>query len=129
MDGEAQAMNQRAPGIVLGLGAIVLCLGLRAGGLLQGLELAVHDRFLRQGVAAPAAGDEAARSLAARSPVLAVAIGEEEFERYGYPIPDAILARALGNLDAAGAAVIGIDLYRDGTASDDISDLAGWSAL
>jgi len=113
------AMSQRLPGVLLGIGAIVLCFGLRAGGLFEGLELVMHDRFLRAEL--PAAGSE--------SPVVAVAIGENEFERYGYPIPDAVLARALSRLAEAGTVAIGIDLYRDGPADTDAAALAGWMAL
>ncbi len=114
-----EAMRQRAPGILLGVGAIALCLALRAAGLFDGLELALHDRFL-------AANHGGIRDEA---PVVLVPIGESEFERFGYPIPDAVLARAIGRLREAGAAAVGIDLYRDGPAGPRESELAGWAEL
>lgn len=119
MVGDFQTLNQRTPGILLGLAAIVVCLGLRAGGVLEGLELSIHDRLVQRNI-----------GLAhSASPVVTIAIGEAEFDRYGYPIPDAILARSLSQLADAGVAAVGIDLYRDGPASDNPVDLAGWAAL
>lgn len=112
-------MSQRVPGILLGVGAIVLGLALRAAGAFDGLELSLHDRFVRAGHGA----------VAAPAPVVLVAIGEEDFERYGYPIPDAVLARGIDRLRAAGAVAVGIDLYRDGPAGPDARDIAGWRAL
>lgn len=112
-------MSQRTPGILLGLGALVVCLGLRAGGVFEGLELTLHDRHVRAGQGR-AAGD---------SPVVLVAIRESDFDRYGYPIPDAVLARALETLARSGAAAIGIDLYRDGPQSAAPEALDGWRAL
>jgi CHASE2 domain-containing sensor protein len=70
---DSHTMNQRTPGILLGLGAIVMCLGLRAAGLLEGLELSIYDRLLRK----------TAGIAETRSPVFTIAIGEEEFGRYG----------------------------------------------
>ena len=122
-DGEmAQAREgagRRASGVGLGVVAIVLCLVLRGLGAFQSLELGVYDRLLRAG---------AGRAEGA-SPVVGIPIGEAEFRRYGYPIPDHILAEAIRALGDAGAAAIGIDLYRDGPASDAPDDLAGWAAL
>lgn len=119
VDADLQGMSQRTPGILLGLGAIVVCLGLRAGGAFERVELAVHDRAL---------GDEIG-SVTATSPVALVRIGESDFERFGYPIPDATLARALDALAEAGAVGIGIDLYRDRPAGAEPAAIAGWSAL
>lgn len=112
-------VNQRMPGILLGLGAIILCLGLRAGGVLEGLELSVHDRLIRP--------DKVLSESA--SPVVAITIGEADFSRYGYPIPDAILAGSISRLFEQGVVAVGLDLYRDGPASDSPEDLAGWAAL
>jgi adenylate cyclase len=113
------SIRQRTPGIVLGLAAIAVCLALRALGLLEGPELAFHDRFVRQNV-----GTADGAPL-----VVGVSIGEKEFARYGYPIPDEVLARALEALGAAGASAIGLDLYRSGPASASPEDLAGWRAF
>jgi len=87
-----EAMRQRAPGILLGIGAIVLCLALRAAGLFDGLELVLHDRF----VSAQHGG------FADEAPVVLVPIGEAEFERFGYPVPDEVVARAIERLREAG---------------------------
>lgn len=119
MAGVARNLGQRAPGIVLGLFGILLCLGLRSLGLLQGAELAVHDRFLRGH----------AGSAMDVSPVVTVSIGEDEFDRYGFPIPDDILAGALQRLGANGSAAIGVDLYRPAPSSDMPEALAGWREL
>ena len=80
------SMSQGLPGVILGVGALVLCLALRAAGAFEGLELSMHDHFLRAEL--PVVQDE--------SPVVAVAIGEDEFARYGYPIPNEVLATAPG---------------------------------
>ncbi|MCR9094963.1 MAG: adenylate/guanylate cyclase domain-containing protein [bacterium] len=116
---QGEAMTQRAPGILLGIGAIVLCLGLRAAGLFGGLEMAIHDRFVGS-----LHGD-----VVDEAPVLLVPIGESEFERFGYPLPDAVLAQAIERLREAGATAVGIDLYRDGPAGPSATELAGWAAL
>lgn len=113
------AMKQRSPGILLGLGAILFCLGLRSWGWLEGAELSIYDRWVKARI-----GD-----AQGESPVVLISIGEQEFQRYGYPIPDAVLARAIDALTEAGVSAIGIDLYRDGPASGSAEDLAGWTAL
>ncbi|MFK7894353.1 MAG: CHASE2 domain-containing protein [Myxococcota bacterium] len=112
-------MKQRSPGILLGLGAILCCLGLRSWGWLEAAELSVYDRLIRSGMG----------EAEGASPVFLISIGEQEFQRYGYPIPDRILAEALDALGEAGTSAIGIDLYRDGPASGTAADLAGWVEL
>ena len=112
-------VSQRAPGVLLGLGAIVVCLGLRTSGVLEELELAVHDRFLRA----------RAGYATAPSPVVPVSISEDDFDRFGYPIPDEVLAEALERIVESGAAAIGVDLFREGPASGAPEDLAGWARL
>ena len=114
-----EAMRRRTPGIALGLGAIVVCLGLRSAGAFVGLELAVYDRFVRNH----------SGEASGASPVVAIAIGESDFQRYGYPIPDAMLADVLRRLEESGAIAIGIDLYRNGPSSGSANDLAGWAKL
>lgn len=71
-------------------------------GALELRELQDYDRRLRAAVGAE--GD---------ARVSLVTIGEEDFERFGFPIPDRVLARALETLMAAGPTAIGVDLYRD----------------
>ena len=114
-----EAMSQRMPGILLGLAAIVVCLGLRGWGTFEGFELGLYDFFLSADVG----------RAEGPSPVVGVAIGESDFRRYGYPIPDNVLSQALANLGEGGASAIGVDLYRDGPASDSAEDLAGWAAF
>ena len=108
MPGSGDSIRQRIPGLALGAVAIGVCLGLRATGTLEGLELAVYDRFVR-------GQDRADPGPAA---VIGISIGEAEFSRYGFPIPDAVLARGLERLVDAGVTAIGVDLYRPGPASD-----------
>lgn len=115
----AKNLGQRAPGILLGLLGILLVLVLRSFGVLEGAELSVHDRFLRLH-SGQAKGP---------SPVVAVSIGEEEFDRYGFPIPDGVLAKALRQLGVSGTSAIGVDLYRPGPSSDNAEALAGWREL
>ncbi|HPG27350.1 MAG TPA: adenylate/guanylate cyclase domain-containing protein, partial [Myxococcota bacterium] len=111
-----EAMERRLPAALLGAAAIVLGLLLSGAGVFEELELGLYDRAIRRQVGrAPGP-----------APVLGVTIGETEFQRYGYPIPDALLAEALERLVEAGAVAIGVDLYRDGPASGSAEDLAGW---
>ena len=115
-----RTFRERGPGAGLGIAAILAVLGLGRLGVFEAAELAVADRLR------PAAQ---AANASAPPPVVLVSLGEEDFERHGYPIPDAILARALEVLCAGGASAIGLDLYRTGPASRDPEDLAGWNAL
>lgn len=79
-------------------------LGLRAAGAMQGLELAVYDWHIRLRPAPP--------SL--RAPVVLVTITEQDIQALGtWPVPDAVLAQVLDKVGAAGAAAIGLDIYRD----------------
>jgi len=86
----------------------LVCAGvleLRAAGLFVGPELAVYDRLLRSAARAdpPVA-----------SPVVLIQITEADIrEQEHWPISDRTLAQALRALRAAGARVIGLDLYRD----------------
>jgi adenylate cyclase len=78
---------------------------LRASGLLMGFELAAYDRMLR--------GAHRAEPTAS-SAVALIEITEEDIREQGHwPISDRTLAEAILALHAAGARVIGLDLYRD----------------
>lgn len=46
-------------------------------------------------------------------PIAIISIGESDLRRYGWPLDDALLCQALDRLSQAGAAAIGLDLYRD----------------
>lgn len=115
-----RTIRERGPGAALGIAAILAVLAIGRSGAFEAAELAVADRI---GPAARAPGPEVP------APVVVVSLGEADFDRHGYPIPDAVVARALGVLRAGGASAIGLDLYRSAPASDAPADLAGWAAL
>ena len=48
------------------------------------------------------------------TPVRLIGITEADIQRYGWPINDGLLAKALERLDQAGTSAVGLDLYRDG---------------
>lgn len=50
---------------------------------------------------------------AKNQPVTIIAISGDDVERYGYPIEDGLLCRAINRASQAGATAIGLDLYRD----------------
>lgn len=77
--------------------------GLRALGLLQGLEWWAYDWFLR-----------AQRQSTARSErVVVIGITESDLREYRFPVDDATLARALEIVLAQPPRAIGVDLFRD----------------
>jgi adenylate cyclase len=115
-----RTFRERGPGAGLGALAILGVLVLARLGGLEAAELAVADRI------GPAARGS---TSAAKPSVVLVSIGEEDFERSGYPIPDAELTRALEALRSLGASAIGLDLYRPTPAGNAPDDLAGWAAL
>lgn len=82
---------------VLGIG------GLRAGGLLQGLEWWAYDRFLRA----------TSQPNPAKERVVVVGITEADIRKYRFPIDDATLARTLETILAHQPRAIGLNLLRD----------------
>jgi adenylate cyclase len=87
-----------------GLAVCALVLGMRELSLLQPLELALHDDWLRRSAEGPAS----------ESQVVLVQITEQDIrERGHWPISDRDLGEALGRIADAGARVIGLDIYRD----------------
>jgi adenylate cyclase len=90
---------------------------LRAAGLLQGAELAAYDAFSAWRAAPPSGSAQ----------VALVQIREEEIAKYGHPLPDAVLARALERIEAAQPRAIGVDLYRVAPGADAPRD--SWRAL
>jgi adenylate cyclase len=74
---------------------------LREAAMLERLELAAWDAGLRL------------RAPAADSRIVFVDETEEDLQRFGHPLPDATLARAIEAALARGARVVGVDKYRD----------------
>ena len=85
-----------------GAAALVL-LGLMRSGITESIDLLVYDAVttLRP---APSAKD---------LPITIIGIDEGDIDRYGWPIDDTILCRAIERAAAAHATAIGVDLYRD----------------
>ncbi|HIK30667.1 MAG TPA: CHASE2 domain-containing protein [Oscillatoriales cyanobacterium M59_W2019_021] len=79
-----------------------LVMGLRWAGVFQGWELATFDRLVRLQPAEPA-----------DKRLLIVGADEEDLRRYGYPLPDAVIARLLAKLQPLQPAAIGLDIIRD----------------
>lgn len=79
-----------------------VCLAVQALGGLEPLELAVFDQWTRLRPEQPA-----------DPRLLIVQITESDIRRYGWPIPDLVLAQALSKLQMYQPSVIGLDLYRD----------------
>ena len=83
--------------------AITFILGLRWLGALQGLELAMFDRFLRW---------QPAEKMDDR--ILIVGINERDIQQLGtYPVPDRELATLIQTLQRSKPVVIGLDIFRD----------------
>ena len=83
--------------------AALVLLVLQSSRLLQTANLLLYDLTIRL---RPAPNGAA-------TPVRLIAIDEQDLQQLGWPLDDALLIRAIQRLDQAGAAVIGLDLYRD----------------
>lgn len=94
----------RAPALCLLFGQLVFAgvLGLWHIGALQPLELLAYDQALRW--RAPAPPDER---------IVLIGETEADINRWGYPLPDGVLAEALERLVQGRPRVIGVDKYRD----------------
>ncbi|HLO47555.1 MAG TPA: CHASE2 domain-containing protein, partial [Kamptonema sp.] len=80
-------------------GAVII---IRSFGLLQFSELTALDQFFRW------------RPLEPRDDRVAiVAINEADLQKFGYPIPDGVMAELLQKLYAGQPRAIGLDIYRD----------------
>jgi adenylate cyclase len=92
------------PSAVAGGLVCATVLGLAATGLVEPLELALYDHYLRRVQAPPSEP----------SPLLLIEIDEQDIREQGHwPISDRSLTEALRALLAGGALAIGLDLYRD----------------
>jgi len=83
--------------------AALLLLGLRQSLVAEAVDLQLYDlaTWLRP------------RPTPRPSPVNLIGISELDIAAYGWPIDDRLLCEAIERLSAAGAAAIGLDLYRD----------------
>lgn len=82
--------------------AFYLVFGLRELGALQGIELRTHDA-VKALLADPTPAPD----------VVIVSIDDNDIGALGWPIPDDKLAAIMEAAAAAGAAAVGVDLYRD----------------
>ena len=84
--------------------AVVLAavLTARAGGVLQRLELGCYDALLTLRAAGRPTDQR----------VLQVTITEGDIDRFGWPIPDGVLATAINRLHAGHVGAIGVDIFR-----------------
>jgi adenylate cyclase len=90
-------------GLVISLGVCLGLGGLRVTGSFETLELAVYDTSLRLRPAAPA-----------DARIVLITVTENDLRQQGtWPLPDAIIARALDILAASRPRAIGLDIYRD----------------
>jgi adenylate cyclase len=97
----------RHPGVAVaatGLLAFLAVASARALGALEAPELLAYDLMVVARAAEAAPGD---------SRVAIVAIDDADILRWGWPLRDELLARAVELLQQAAPAAIGIDLYRD----------------
>jgi adenylate cyclase len=90
-------------GLAVSGGMFLGVLALRQAGFLQTPELDAYDRFLRLRPAL----------VAMEPPLLLVRITEDDIQRLGHPLPDALLAHAVETLLASGPRAIGVDVFRD----------------
>ncbi|GAB4289551.1 MAG: hypothetical protein Fur0025_24070 [Oscillatoriaceae cyanobacterium] len=84
-----------------------LIIGARQLGMLQSWELQTFDQLLRL------RPDEKPESR-----ILIVQATEEDIKRYGYPLPDAILAQVIEKLEPYQPRVIGVNILRDRPVGD-----------
>lgn len=89
--------------ILVAHGVFAAIVMLWMAGFFEGVELSVYDNFV------------AIRSAhyTAPDPVVIVGANEHDLNTLGWPLPDDVLARVLDRLEASGAAIIGVDFYRD----------------
>ncbi len=84
------------------LAATSLVLGVRQLGWLEKLELKAFDQLMQ------VRPDEGADPR-----LLVVEATSEDIKKYGFPLPDGILARVIEKIGAHQPPVIGLDIYRD----------------
>lgn len=100
--GEIGAATLAGMALLAALVAIAAVGGGRALGLLEPAELRLHD-WTRARLAAERLAPD----------VVVIALGDAEFDRWGWPLPDAVLARLIEAAAQVGARAVGVDLFRD----------------
>ena len=88
--------------LAVGTAATIAVLGVRSLGGLQRWEWGAYDFLMRQ---RPAEGID--------SRILVVEATEEDVNRYGFPLPDGVLAEVLERLQVREPRVIALDIFRD----------------
>jgi CHASE2 domain-containing sensor protein len=78
--------------------------GVRQMGMLQKLEMAAYDEFLQM---------RPTEKLDSRLLVVEATEVDISKNKYGFPLPDGILAQAIGKLKQYQPVVIGLDIYRE----------------
>lgn len=96
--------------------ATILIMGLRWLGGLQVWEFKAFDYFLQKIPSEPA-----------DHRILIVGIDEGDISRYGYPLPDWVLANMISKLQSHQPTAIGLDIFRDRPVPD--NDFHGHQAL
>ncbi|MBD2325850.1 adenylate/guanylate cyclase domain-containing protein [Alkalinema sp. FACHB-956] len=77
-------------------------IAVRLTGLMQGLEWAAFDQYMR--MRTPEPPDDR---------IVIVGIQESDLQKYGWPLPDDVLAKVLDRVRQQQPRAIGLDLYRD----------------
>ncbi|MDJ0595762.1 MAG: CHASE2 domain-containing protein [Pleurocapsa sp. MO_226.B13] len=86
------------------VGVTVLLVGMRSLGIFQAWELQAFDRLMRQLPSEP---------LEPRLLIVGADETDISYSNYGYPLPDAILARLLDKLLSYQPSAMGLDIVRD----------------
>ncbi|MCU0535560.1 MAG: CHASE2 domain-containing protein [Hydrococcus sp. Prado102] len=107
---ELLAPTKPSPASVLSVGlsllstsaiATLLTIGLRLLGIFQAWELQAFDQLMRL---RPDEGLDSRLSI--------VEATEEDVNRYGFPLPDAVLADAIAKIERHNPKIIGLDIFR-----------------
>jgi adenylate cyclase len=94
--------SRRGVALTIGLLFFAATMIARELGWLVSWELGAYDNYLRQRPVA-----------AAEPPVSLVWIREQEIAKFGHPLPDEVLARALREIVGHAPRAVGVDVYRD----------------
>ena len=78
-------------------------LAVRAEGWLQRAELTIYDQFVRKNSQPDSTDDR----------IVLVGMTEDDLEKYGFPLDDALFAKVIEGIDAQEPVVIGLDMYRN----------------